>query len=426
MLGTTEKNQVVITGVGVISPLGVVLPDHVEALKKGKGGIRFEPCGEGLFPEFMGVAPAFNPRDFIASKKAIRSMNRRTLLGCTAAALASRDAGQASGGATEAAEENAILFGGGFCDGVENCREAIVPCVGEDGKIDYEMLGNSAYRNLPPLWILPLLPNTTAGHISIQHSLKGLNFSIVNGITGGFMAVGEAFWAIRDGRAKRAFCGGSEGEIYTDFCWRMKKRGVFSDTENGSKAFGRESDGWIPAEGAAVLIAESRERADSVETRAYGSVLSYSSRYLPGYQGQDSEAVAAFYERSMQQALDDAEVAARNIDFIQAGACGVPKIDYAEALAIRRLFSRDVFITSSQPATGCALAGSGPMAVAYALLQLNGGFIAPIIRTEDFFLADALNYVARGTLEHESEFCLVNCFDHLGNAASMVLKRGEL
>ena len=418
------KKNVYVTGIGIMSPLAIGVEEHKEAFLNAKCSIESEKAVGNNFPKIVGVVPDFKPQNYIDDKKSIRMMNRHTVLGSSATRLAMLDAKLTSEDIqSENDEENAVMFGSGASDGIMTFREAAIRCTDDQGNIDYEKLGLEGYRMLPPLWILPKLPNTTSGQMSIQNSIRGLSYSIVNESFSGFSSIGEAHMSVESGRIARVFCGGAEGTIYTDFFNMMKKHNISSDTKDGSKAFDSSSDGAILSEGSAVLILEDEDKAKARDAKVYGSILSYCSGYVPNYKEEDIESLSIHYEKIMRRALEEASLKVEDIDFIQASACGIKKNDFAEALAIKNIFGKKPYITTAHSSIGHTLAASGPISVSFALIQLCNSLVAPIVRGENLFLEEELNYVKNEAVKHESKVTLVNSFDYCGNIGTIILSK---
>ncbi|MBN2532650.1 MAG: hypothetical protein JXB88_07155 [Spirochaetales bacterium] len=417
------ENKVIVTGMGVLSPLGIELEKHITALKEGLCGIRFESRPGTDFPKVSGTVPGFKALDYITDKKALKIMNRQNILGCSAAVLAIKDAGLTRDIINQS-EDDAMLFAGGVMDSILPLCEAVIPCLRSNGTIDYTKLGDYGYRNLPPLWILARLPNTTSGQISIQHTIKGFNNTIVNGMVSAALAIGEGYLQIKHGRSERVFCGGAEGEIYPDFYIRNENYGWLSGNYTGSAAFSVTGNGCLLSEGGAVLVLENEQATIRPNAQCYGEIIGYSNRYIPSFKEESWSRITPHYEKCMRDALDDAKIKAENVDFVQANGWGYQKMDYAEAAAIKAVYGSKAYITGCQPATGNTLAGMPAIAVCYALLQLNYNFIAPLIRTGDLFFEKELNYVKEKAISNHNRVCLVNSFDHLGGACSIVMKEG--
>ncbi|MCC5468460.1 beta-ketoacyl-[acyl-carrier-protein] synthase family protein [Pelosinus baikalensis] len=416
------SKKVVITGIGVLSSLGISTEDHLAAIKEGKSGLK-TPQDKTFMCNF-GPIPDYNPGIFIKNKKAIRFFSQQTMNGCSAAELAIRDAQLSLEEICKNSHKNALIIGTGITQGLKPLSEAIVSCTNTEGIIDYDKLGNTGYRLLPPLWMLSRLPNTTAGQISIQNSFQGLNYSLVNGINSGIVAIGEAFIAIKDQRAIRVVCGGSEDEIFADYFCRLSEESLTSVAVDASRPFCSDSKGFLCGEGCSICIVEDEDEAKARGAKIYGEIIGYSNYYIPDFKKLNSlNGIANYFEKSMLKALEMAKVSYNDINFIQASACGNPKLDFAEALAIKNIFGKKPFITTAQSYVGNTLAASGAISVAFASLALQANIIVPLLYTDHLFLDSELSYVKNKAIENESKFCLVNSFSYLGETCSLIIKK---
>jgi 3-oxoacyl-(acyl-carrier-protein) synthase len=396
----------------MLTPLGV---GETELLAALRNGVCVAPPA--------GRVPEFDPTRWIPNKKTIKLLNRQAILGCASvgAAMAS-----ASVGPGTAMSDDAIFLGSGFWAGsVLSMRDAILPSLKPDGCVDYGHFCDGGYRNLPPLWILPLLPNTTAGQATIMHGIKGLNLSIVNGPSSGFLAVGEAFDCLRGGRAGRAVCGAGEGDAPADLLFNLIKRRVASRSRNGSRPFDPSSDGFLCSEAGVAFVIETEAFARGRAARPRVWIRGYVNRYVPRLHTEKPGMVALHYQRVIRSVLDQAEVSPEQIGFVQASASGVPHLDEAEALALAGVFGPRVPVTSVHGAAGNCLSAGGPLSIASALLQLENGLVAPIARSEHLIHNDAINYVTGSSIATSAAWCLVTCLDHVGAACCMVLQKAE-
>lgn len=279
----------------------------------------------------------------------------------------------------------------------------------------------------PPLWILGRLPNTTAGQISIQNGIKGLNYTVVNGINSGIVAIGEAFLVLRHQRAVRAFCGAVEDAISPDVFCLMLDEGVISESIHESYPFSVKSKGFIGSEGAAILILETEQEAKERGAKPYAEIIGYSNFYIPDRADFNcSESLIPHFEKCMVKALESSGISADDVDFIQASAGGNSIMDAAEAASIKKLFGKKPWVTTAQSYIGNTLAASGAISVAISCLELQNGFIAPILSDNSHLLDQSLNYVLGQALEVDSKICLINSFSHLGEISSLVIRKRDI
>ncbi|NVO11316.1 MAG: hypothetical protein HXX16_15245 [Bacteroidales bacterium] len=415
--------NVFVTGIGVISPLGISPEDHISALKNFISGIQDTSGNNNYFLDNYGIAADFNPKDFIEDKKALKIMSRQTILGCSAAVIAIKNAGLDKHKIEEELNDNAVIFGAGIWNGsIITMIDALKTSITSNGQIDYALLGNEGYRNLPPLWILPRLPNTTAGQISIQNKIKGLNYTVVNGPNNGIIAIGEAFINIKTGRCKRIISGGAEGTAYADLYSPLKKRGIVTDNVNDSVPFGLRSKGYLCGEGAAVVVIED-DNAVNRQVSIKAEIVGYNNCYIPDFNLQDIERISIIYETCIRETLNSAGVQTEQIGFVQASASGHPVLDRAEASAILQLFGHKVAVTSIHSLTGNLFAASGPTSLACAIFQMNNGFISPMGHDNNLFFKDEINYILNNAKITNTEYVLVNSFDFTGSACCILLKK---
>jgi 3-oxoacyl-[acyl-carrier-protein] synthase II len=416
------NNKAVITGIGIVSSLGITHEDHVAAMRQVKSGLRASEVKNSTYN--FGDIPDYNPADFIKNKKSIRFFSQQTIHGCSAAELAIRDAHLSLEEIGKNSQKNALIIGSGTTQGLRPMSEAIVSATNTDGVVDYEKLGTEGYRLLSPLWMLSRLPNTTAGQISIQNSIQGLNYSVVNGMNSGIVAIGEAFIAVKDKRVSRVVCGGVEDEIYADYVSKLRTECLVSESIDDSKPFCSNSKGILCSEGSSICIVEDEKEAQSRDANIYGEIIGYSNYYIPHLEKEKSgDDIARHFEKSMQKALQMAQISCGDIDFIQASACGNPNLDFAEALAIKNVFGKKPFITAAQPYIGNTLAASGAISVAFACLALQANIVAPLLYSNSLFFDSDLRYVKNNAIENENKICLVNAFSHLGEICSLIIRK---
>lgn len=416
-------SEAYITGVGIVDALGIDHQQRIQSMYEGKSGISFSSDKPDAFPQVAGYVQNFVPKEHIP-RKLIRSMNEQTLFAYVAADKAIEEAGLDGGlQVSEDDTERGIIMGAGISQGISSMIDGVVPCIDEEGTMDYEKFGIEGYRKFAPTWILQRLPNTTAGQISIKHSLQGLNYSVVNGGNSSFVAIGQAYAAIANDRAKQVVCGGTEWEPILEFIHGLKERGVASyDPEHGATPFSPESTGSIVGTGSAALNMESKESALSRDVEIYGRVGAFTNLYHPYFDQADTEDIASLYERSMRKTIESAGLSISDIGFIQASAIGASKIDEAEALAIKNIFSGNTPVTCISSSIGYTLAASGSLSLAYALLQLKQNSIMPIARLKDAFYSKEVDYVRETPRALKKKVCLVNSFDFQGSVCSMLIQ----
>jgi 3-oxoacyl-(acyl-carrier-protein) synthase len=186
-----------------------------------------------------------------------------------------------------------------------------------------------------------------------------------------------------------------------------------------------DSDGFFCSEAGVAIVLQDEGTARAQGRRIHARVASYVNRYVPRFRTLDASGLALHYERCMRAALEQASCRPCDITLVQGAALGIPRSDYAEAMAIAALLGRGAFVTSVHGLAGNCLSAAGPLAVACAALQLEHGFAAPIVASQALLLQDEVRYVTGQAAPLAAGHCLVNCFDHLGAACSIVLQTAE-
>lgn len=416
-------NKVYITGIGIISPLGMNAEEHITALKNCLSGIKNTSDDSQFFLDQYGKAVDFNPKDYIEDRKALKIMSRQTVLGSAASNIAMKEAHLTKDKIEKEANDNSIIFGAGIWNGgIITMIDAIKASLSEKHEVDYEILGNKGYRNLPPLWILPRLPNTTAGQISIQNQIKGLNYSVVNGPNSGTIAIGEAFINVNTGRCKRVFTGAAEGVANADLFHHFKNKGIVTENVKDAIPFGEESKSSFCGEGASVIVLEDKGAIDRL-AQIQGEIIAYSNFYVPGFSSSNAESISFIYQACMTETIKNGGIHPGQVGFIQANASGNPVIDKAEAMAILHVFKGITPVTSIHSLTGNLFAASGPISLACALFQMNNSFIASLKSKNNLFFEDKINYVRNGAITANTKHVLVNSFDHTGSACCILIRK---
>jgi len=416
-------NKVCITGIGIISPLGMNAEEHITALKNCLSGIKNTSGDSQFFLDQYGKVVDFNPKDYIEDRKALKIMSQHTILGCVASSIAMKEARLTKDKIEQEPNDNSIIFGAGVWNGgIVSMIDAIKASLNHNHKVDYAILGNKGYRNLPPLWILPRLPNTTAGQISIQNQIKGLNYSVVNGPNSGAIAIGEAFLNVKTGRSKRVFTGGAEGAANADLFHHFKNKGIVTENVKEAIPFGEESKSSFCGEGASVFVLEEKGAIDR-EVKIHGEIVAYNNFYVPEFSSSNIEGISYIYQACINETIKNGGVHWEQVGFIQANASGNPVIDKAEAMAISHVFKGKTPVTSIHSLTGYLFAASGPISLACALFQMNNSFIAPLKSTNNLFFDDKINYVNNGAITANIKYVLVNSFDHTGSACCILIKK---
>ena len=387
------RRQVVITGLGAVSPLGVGTDALWDGLVEGRCALepitRFDPSGIGS--QIAGQVPtSFSIRDFVPKhyRKATKVMAPDIELAVAAAHLAINDAGivtraSAEEGAaatpTVPPERLGCLIGAGLI--AANNQElalALSRSKNDQGKIDFAKWGTEGMQNLTPLWMLKYLPNMLACHVTIVHDAQGPSNTITAAEVSGILSVGESRSVIERSAADVCFSGGGESRVHPVTCVRMQLAGWTSVSLAGSppERAVRPYDTKEPAsalgEGSGIVIVEEEAHARRRGVKIYARVAGFGGGQT-GMRGT-VEDKAVGLRGAIGRALHDAGLQPSDIDAIVPGALGVAEPDAIEAAALRQVFGdrlASVPMITLPPAIGNTVAGAGALAIVAAAKSIE-------------------------------------------------------
>ena len=410
----SSPRRVAVTGVGLVSPLGVGNAENWEALLAGKSGIgpitRFDASPFAC--RIAGEVKGFDPARFI-DRKEIKKMDTFIHYAMGAAHFALEDSGIPV--TDENRERFAVVIGSGIGG---------LPLI-ERTQADYLQRGT---RAISPFFITGLIANEAAGNVSIKYGLKGPNLATVTACTTGAHAVGEAYRMIQYGEADAAIAGGTEAVI-TPLCVGgfsvMRALSTRNDEpQRASRPWDRERDGFVISEGAGLVILEEMEAAKKRSARIYAELIGY------GLSG-DAFHIAAPSEdgdgpaRVMRNTLADAGINADQIEYINAHGTSTPAGDKVETLAIKMVFgehARKLAVSSTKSMTGHLLGASGGLETAILALSLNDQVIPPTINYENPDPECDLDYVPNEARRQPLRYALSNSFGFGGTNGCLAMK----
>jgi 3-oxoacyl-[acyl-carrier-protein] synthase II len=402
-------DRVVISGIGVISPLGVGRDAFWEGLVEGRLGVRPLPGVDALPVACRHAAPLsdFRPEEIIGSK-GLKYMNHATRLLLCTAELARRDAGLDITPAI--AEDVGVVVASSFSN-VGDCAAF------------YESLLSPSER-LNPLRFPNLFINVAGGNLAIRFGIRGLNTTVTNGATSSLDALQHGLTALRCGRARILMVAGLEvlSPPLLEGYWRA---GVLGDT-GVPRPFDRRRRGIVLGEGCGVVVLEEAGAARARGARVYGEVAGYgSARVETG--GDDAAATAEAITEAMRRALTAAGVAPADVDYLAAAASSSPCGDRGEAMAIRGLFGIEaprLRTSAIKSMLGDAGAASGMLQVIACLLAAEQGRVPPTINCEDEDPDCRVPSPVRGrSVAHAIRTAVANSVD-CDRVASLVVTRG--
>ncbi len=407
--------RVVITGMGAMTPLGESVEEYWDGLVAGRSGIgAMELCDPSEYPSrISGEVSGFDPSKYI-DRKEHRRMARFSQIAVAAAATALEDA--ALDMSKQDADRIGVVMGngnGGFSTTEENAR----------------ILARRGGMRMSPFFIPMILPNMAAANISRIYGLKGYTSTVITACAAGTQGIGEAAVAIQRGVADVILGGGCEAGISQlglggfNVIKALSRQNEYP--QRASRPFDAKRDGFVPAEGAALLVLESMEHAIDRGANILAEVVGYgvSSDAFHAVQPDEDGAGAA---RAIRWALEDAELDLSDISYINAHGTSTPKNDYVETLAIKRVFgdrAYDIPISSTKSMIGHALGGAGAIEAVACVKTIQHGIIHPTINQEVPDPDCDLDYVPNTARVSEVDTALSNSFGFGGQNACVIFSK---
>ncbi len=409
------KRRVVVTGVGLITPLGIGAEATWPAVCAGKSGIgeitRFD--ASNFETKIAGEVKGFKPEEYLPRKEA-----KRTSLFIAYAVAATRMALEDSGLRIEASncDKVGVITG---C-GLGNLTMLEETC---------QILFMKGPRRVTPFFIPMIIGNMAAGMISIQFGAKGPNSSLATACAAGAHAVGDAFKLIQTGRADAMITGGVESVVSASAVAGFNAMKALStrnsEPQKASRPFDRDRDGFVIGEGSGILILEDLEKALERGARIYAEMIGFGMSgdgYHMTSPSPDGDGAA----RCIQAALDDAGVTPAQVDYINAHGTSTQLNDYYETLAVKSVFKEHAYsvpISSTKSMTGHLLGGAGGIETVFTALAIKDGIIPPTINLDHPDERCDLDYVPHHARKQDLEIAMTNSFGFGGTNAALVLKK---
>jgi beta-ketoacyl-acyl-carrier-protein synthase II len=407
---------------GVVSPVGLSLEETWDNLVAGVSGARAydnahfvdAPFDTAEYPvKIAAEVKGFEPTAFMDAKPA-RRMARFSQFAVAAASMAVKDADLAI------TPENAFRVG-----------VLLSSSIGSVGVTErnYGVLLERGWQRVHPLFMALVLPNMVGANVSIALGARGYNSTVATACAGGTTAIGEAAEVIRRGAADVMLVGGADAPIATLTLIGMSMIGALStrneDPEHASRPFDADRDGFIAAEGGAVLVLEDLEHARRRGARPLAEIAGYASTADAFHlTGPDPSGEASAH--AMALALEDAGLSPADVDHVNAHATSTPLGDRLETVAIRRVLgarAERVPITANKSMTGHMFAASGALEAAASILSIRHGIIPPTINYEKPDPECDLDYVPNQAREQQVDTVLSNSFGFGGQNACLVIQR---
>ena len=411
------RRRVVITGLGLISPVGNSVAEGWANLVAGRSGIanvtRFD--ASGLSCRFAGEVKGFNIEDYVPAKEA-RHMDTFIHFGLAAAMQAVQDAGLPTGDALseEQAERIGCLVGSGIGG---------LPLI-EATQIEYAARGA---RRISPFFVPASIINMISGHLSIKYGFTGPNLAIVTACTTGLHAIGMAGRLIAHGDADVMVAGGAESTVSPlgigGFAAARALSTRNDDPQTASRPWDRDRDGFVLGEGSGVLVLEEYEHAKKRGARIYAELAGFGM-------GADAFHMTAPNvdgpKRSMNAALRDAGINAAEVQYLNAHGTSTPLGDLNETNAIKLAFGEHagkLVVNSTKSMTGHLLGGAGGIESVFTALALYHQVSPPTINIFNQDPACDLDYCANTAREMKIDVAVKNNFGFGGTNGTLVLRR---
>ncbi len=410
-----NKRRVVVTGIGVITPIGIGKDEYFKALKEGKCGVdlitRFDTTD--FDAKIAAEVKNFDPCEYI-DKKECRRMDRFTQYAVAASKMAVDDA------ALDVNSIDSDRFGVCIGSGIGGM---------ETLEAQHDILREKGPGRVSPFMVPMMISNIASGNVSIALNAKGPNTTVVTACASATNAIGEAFRMIQRGDAELMVTGGTEASItplsVAGFCSMKALSTRNDDPKAASRPFDKDRDGFVMGEGAGMLIIEELEHAKKRGAFIYGEVVGYGTTGDAHHITAPAPDAYGAY-KAMETAVNDAGIEAEQIDYINAHGTSTDLNDKLETLAIKRLMgekAKNVAVSSTKSMTGHLLGAAGAVEAIACLMAINEGIIPPTINYTTPDEECDLDYVPNTARSREVTYAMSNSLGFGGHNASIMLKK---
>ncbi len=411
------RRRVVVTGLGMVTPLGTGVEKNWEAVVSGKSGIkRIEKFDPSPFTtQIAGEVRDFKSEDFL-DKQSVRRFDVFIHYAVASARMAMEDSGLK----------------------IDDSNRHRVGCLTGSGLGGLTMLEHyhtvllqQGPRKISPFFIPGMIANMAPGQIAIEFGAKGPNLSIETACAASCHAVGESFRLIQEGKADAMITGGSEAVVRPlalgGFCSMRALSTRNEEPEKASRPFDLDRDGFVMAEGAGILILEEMKQALERGVHIYAEVVGYGMS-ADAYHVSAPEPDGGGSILCMQNALDDAGMRPQEIDYINAHGTSTKLNDESETRAVKGVFgdhAHKLAISSTKSMTGHLLGGAGGVEAIYTVLTIKHGIIPPTINYETPDPECDLDFVPNKSRSSKVKAAMSNSFGFGGTNASLIFKEFE-
>jgi 3-oxoacyl-[acyl-carrier-protein] synthase II len=409
------KRRVVVTGLGLVTPLGVGKDSVWTKILAGTSGIapitRFDVSRHET--KIAGEVKDFKPEEWVPHKE-VKKMDLFIQYSLAATKIAMDDSGLVM--ENEERDRVGVIVGTGL-GGLPTIEKY------------HQVLMERGPDRITPFFIPMLIANLAPGQIAIQHGIKGPNLSIVTACATGGHCIGEASRIIQYGDADVCVAGGTEANLTPLTVGGFNAMKALSrrneEPEKASRPFERDRDGFVVAEGAGIVIVEELEHALARGARIYAEISGY------GYNGDAYHITAPAPEgegfiRCMHMALKDAGISPHEVDYINAHGTSTDLNDAMETLAIKKVFGHKALpVSSTKSMTGHLLGAAGAIEAAFSILSIRDQICPPTINYENPDPACDLDYVPNVARKHDISVVMSNSFGFGGTNAVLIFRRFE-
>ena len=412
-----KTRRVVVTGMGIISPLGNNIADTWRGILAGENGIRLIDTFDttNFNSKISGNVQGFNPEEYMSAKEARRT-DRFIQYGVAVSAQALQDSQLTVTEANAARIGTAI--GSGIC-GLSTLEKS------------HAVLLKEGPRKISPFFIPAIVTNMLSGYVSILHGLKGPNLSIVSACSTGTHNIGISARLIQCGDADVMVCGGAEMATTPlgvgGFC-ALRALSTRNDApEKASRPWDKDRDGFVLADGAGVLVLEELEHAKKRNANIYAELVGFgmsSDAFHITLPDQEGKGAAL----AMANAINDAELNPSDIDYINAHGTSTLAGDELEVLAVKKIFGDHAYklaMSSTKSMTGHLLGAAGAVEAIFSILSIRDQVVPPTRNLDNPSEGCDLNLVPHHAQERKTQTALSNSFGFGGTNATIIFKKFE-
>ncbi len=411
-----SRRRVVVTGLGLVCPVGVGVEESWQALVAGKSGVGpITHYDASTYPtKIAGEVKGFEPEKFM-DRKEVRRNDRFIQFALAAADMAVKDSGIDLG--KEDLERIGVIVGSGM-GGLATIEDT------------HKTLMERGVRKVSPFFIPAIIINLAPGQIALRYALKGPNFSPVSACATGNHSIGDAMMYVERGMADVMIAGGTEATItplgLAGFCAARAMSERNDAPENASRPFDKGRDGFVAAEGAGILVLEEYEHARKRGARIYAELCGYGASCdanhvtSPAPEGEGGQ-------RAMRMAIADSGLRPDQYGYVNTHGTSTPQGDIAECQAIRRVFGdwadRGLVVSSTKSMTGHMLGAAGGAEAVFSVLSLHRGVVPPTRNVEEQDPECRLDVVPNVAREVKLEAVISNSFGFGGTNAVVAFRK---